>query len=207
MKKDKNLISFYILVTGIGISIGYFLYVKFSNFINSSFFLALVTLLVGSTAIALYLIQKSNKKRDAAKIIIQEIRRAEDIISDYKKTKSYQFAIKIIPTNSWVKNIHLFVGDLENDELDKISNLYSTGEYLDSLVSKISEITFNHDIEVGKKMIEAQQQSLIQNQPVNIIFPGLVPTWQNRVDEVSSKIDPIYFSTIVGKLKKIAKLK
>lgn len=196
------------------IILGIFISLKFFNaFVNSNFFLALVTLIVGGIAISLYLVQKSNRKRDSARIIVQEIRRAEDIISDYKKTGSYQFAKKIIATNSWAKNIHLFVGDLDNDELDKISDLYSTGEYLDNLVGEISQITLKDEVERGKELIKIQfqQQALIQNQqqnqPINIVVPGLAPVWKGRLDEISFKLEPIYHSSIVDKIKKIAKLK
>lgn len=164
----------------------------------------------------MYFQQKWDGKRDAAKIILQEIRRAEDIIADYKQVGSYQFAKKIIATNSWTKNIHFFVGDLDNDELDKISNLYSAGEYLDNLISEISKITLQDDVERGKKLLEAQriqqeQNSTYsgsqQNRPNQIIIPpGLIPVWKGRLDEISSKIEPIYHTTIVGKLKKIAKV-
>ena len=216
---NKNRLSSYILLFGF-VVFGIFVSLKFFYiFVNSNFFLALVTLIVGGVAIFLYLIQKINRKRDAARIIVQEIRRAEDIISDYKKTGSYQFAKKIIATNSWAENIHLFVGDLDNDELDKISDLYSTGEYLDNLVGEISQITLRDEVERGKELIKIQfqQQALIQNQQqnqnqnqnqfANIIVPGLAPVWKGRLDEISLKLEPIYHSSIVNKLKKIAKLK
>lgn len=123
---------------------------------QSNFFLALTTFFVGGFAIYLYIKQKEDTKRDAAKIILQEIRRAEDIISDYKQSGGYQFAKKIIATNSWNKNIHFFVGDLDNDELDRISNLYSTGEYLDTLIKQISNYTFKQEIKSVENRILAQ---------------------------------------------------
>ncbi|PIU80466.1 MAG: hypothetical protein CO140_00800 [Candidatus Moranbacteria bacterium CG_4_9_14_3_um_filter_40_7] len=210
---NKNRLSSYILFVGL-LVLSIFISLKFFHlFVNSNFFLALVTLMVGGVAISLYLVQKSNRKRDAARIIVQEIRRAEDIISDYKKMGSYQFEKKIIATNSWAKNIHLFVGDLDNDELDKISDLYSTGEYLDNLVREISQITLKDEVERGKELIKIQfqQQVLIQNQqqdqPTNIVVPGLMPVWKGRLDKISLRLEPIYHSSIVDKLKKIAKLK
>lgn len=209
---NKNRLSLYILLFGFVI-LGIFISLKlFYSFVNSNFFLALVTLVVGGVAIMLYLVQKINKKRDAARIIVQEIRRAEDIISDYKKTGSYQFSKKIIATNSWAANIHLFVGDLDNDELDKISDLYSTGEYLDNLVGEISQVTLRDEIDKGKEMLaQLQQQTLVQpqhqNQATNVVMPSILPTWKGRLDLISHKIEPIYHSSIVDKLKKIAKLK
>ena len=166
-----------------------------------------ITFLVGVLAYLIYRIQKRDNRRDAARIIIQEIRRAEDIIADYKHTGSYQFAKKIIATNSWTKNIHYFVGDLTNDELDKISDLYSTGEYLDNLIREISQITLEHEIERAKEL--SKQQLLLQSSEPSktILVPGLPPVWKARLDAVSLKLETIYHSTIVGKLKKIAKIK
>lgn len=57
---------------------------------------------------------------------------------------------------SWSKNIHFFVGDLNNDELDKISDLYSTGEYLDDLVKEISDITLEHEVDQAKTILQKE---------------------------------------------------
>lgn len=191
----------------------------FILFFNSNFFMAIVTIFVGGFAICLYIKQKKDKKRDAAKIILQEIRRAEDIISDYKQSGGYQFAKKIIATNSWSKNIHLFVGNLDNDELDKISDLYSTGEYLDSLIKEISKITLDDEVEIDKKLLEIQlrnqQQITLEgstypiaqiSQPQNVVITGIRPVWKSRLDSISFKLESIYNSTIALKLKRIAGL-
>ena len=36
------------------------------------------------------------------------------------------------------------MGDLDPDELDKISNLYSTGEFLDTIIVKVSDWKFDY---------------------------------------------------------------
>lgn len=161
-----------------------------------------ITLIVGGLAYLIYRFQKSDNKRDAARLIIQEIRRAEQIITDYKQTGQYLFSKKIIATNSWSKNIHYFVGDLDNDELDKISDLYSTGEYLDSQISNVSKATMDAAIELDKKIadVQANQRQIVIPRPLN-------PVWKPRLDQVSLKLDLIYHSSIVAKLKKIAKIK
>ena len=187
--------------------VGAFLYIYHAFFANSSFFFASVTFIVGSLAFYIYTQQKADNKRDSARLIIQEIRRAEDIINNYKTMGSYQFSKKIIATNSWTKNIHFFVGDLDNDELDKISDLYSTGEYLDSLVKDVSKITFEHQIESVKKV---QQQILLppegSDSPAEVVIPQLPPIWKARLDIISKQLEPIYHSTILRKLKNIAEL-
>jgi len=198
------------------------------SFFNSNFFIGLVTIIVGLSAYLLYLKQKIDNKRNAARIILQEIRRAEDIISDYKEHGRYKFTKKIIATNSWAKNIHYFVGDLDVDELDKISNLYSTGEYLDSVISKISDVKFEENV----KSFEESIQRMIKTIPVTPNVTSPIPTessggqaqsgrqpitmpiaitlpapWKKLLDDITYKYEPIYHSAIVAKLKKIAQVK
>jgi len=208
------------------------LYFNFPSFADSNFISGLITFIVGNYVVYLYIKQKEDNKRDAAKIILQEIRRAEEIIGEYKEYKQYKFTKKIIATNSWSRNIHFFVGDLNQDELDKISNLYSMGKYLDEIISKISDFNFEESIKIFeeniKKMITVASPVTVKEEggilqqnnefsggnvksgsqvkelkiPVNIPAP-----WQGLLNEVSLKYEPIYHTTIVGKLKKIAKAK
>lgn len=193
------------------------------NFLNNN--LGFVTFIAGITVYIVYINQKRDKKRDAARIILQEIRRAEDIISDYIEHGQYKFTKKIIATNSWATNVHHFVGNLTHDELDRISNLYSMGEYLDSIINKISDYKFDEKIKAFRNIFHPQIQIPIptvqpvptaQQQSSGEITPGrkiievpvaLPAPWKQLLDEITLKYEPIYYSTICGKLKKIARLK
>lgn len=198
------------------------------KFLNEN--LGLVTLVAALSALLVYWEKNRDEKKKAARIILQEIRRAEDIIFDYKEHGKYRFTKKIIATNSWAKNIHHFVGDLDADELDRISNLYSTGEYLDSIIKKISDHNFDKKIvdfekeinELFKSMQNSQStnqtnlllnnqndsQRLSQQNVLKVKLPLSLPApWKDLLDEITLKYEPIYHSTIVEKLKKIANLK
>jgi|SRR3989344_5627237 len=131
---------------------------------NSNLLSTLATILAAFVAFLVYRNQKADAKKDAAKIILQEIRRAEDIINDYKEHGQYKFTKRIIATNSWAKNVNHFVGDLDQDELDRISNLYSTGEYLDKVIEKISDYNFAKNLKNFEKGVMELQQRL-QTQP------------------------------------------
>lgn len=218
MKKVRNYYPLFALIFIFILGI-WFSYSYFPTETKTNVLTVFVTFLVGILVVYLYIKQKEDAKRDAAKIILQEIRRAEDIISDYKQSGGYQFAKKIIATNSWSKNIHLFVGDLDNDELDKISDLYSTGEYLDNLIKEISKITLDDEIEREKKLLEIQlrnqQQITLEgstypiaqiSQSPNVVIMGVGPVWKNRLNTISFRLEPIYNSTIALKLKRIAGL-
>jgi len=187
-----------------------------SNFLETNAFNGFATLLTAIVAISLYYWEQRKKKRDAAKIIVQEIRRAEDIISEYKEHRGYKFTKKIIATNSWAKNIHHFVGDLAQDELDKISGLYSTGEYLDSIIAKVSDQNFEYQVQLYENEIQqiasglyaatqnqqstsvgAQSGSQIVSPPQQVVqkaIPIKIPIplpWQTLLDEISLNYEPI----------------
>jgi len=106
-------------------------------------YLGLITLavgFVGFSAIYLYIKQKVDRKRDAAMLILQEIRYAEQQIRDSGKgSRGYFLASKLLPTNSWNDNIHLFIKDLKETEIDMISRFYASTAYIDSLIAERSK--------------------------------------------------------------------
>jgi len=193
INKYYNKFSFFLVILLAFIFLTRYSVVHYGGFVNSNFFVALITLVVGVIAICIYVVQKIENKKDAARIIIQGIRRAEEIISDYRETQSYQFAKKIIATNSWNKNIHYFVSDLDNDELDKISELYSTGEYLDYLIKKISDTTLEYEVQLIKDSVPGQATTLkdigLAWKPrLEVIYSGLV--CQNNFGGIKKLILP-----------------
>ena len=112
------------------------------HFFNSSFFFALITLLVGFIAIAIYLRQREEEKRDSASLILQEIRFAENKLRNFNVTFGFNFHDHILPTASWHKSIHFFVNQLEENEIDLISSFYTKCEYVDILIRKIADQHF-----------------------------------------------------------------
>ncbi len=110
---------------------------------NSNFFIAIVTLAVGGFAIGLYKKQKNDYKRDVALLILQEIRYAEQQVRSSRafspNAEDYPLSIKLLPTNSWYKNIHLFMGDFEQQQIDAISRFYAQVEYIDLVIERISD--------------------------------------------------------------------
>lgn len=113
---------------------------KVLGFLNSN--LGFVTVAVGLIAWVIYWKQKRDNKRDAATLILQEIRYAEQQIRNARTFGSlYFFGDKLLPTNSWHKNINLFVNDLEPTGIDLISKFYSCAGYLDAVIGRISDYT------------------------------------------------------------------
>jgi hypothetical protein len=112
------------------------------HFANSSFFFALITLAVGSSAIAIYVKQKQDSKRDAASLILQEIRYAEQKLRSFIPAYGFNLHDHILPSSSWHHNVHLFVNDLSEYEIDLISSFYTKCEYIDILIKKIADQRF-----------------------------------------------------------------
>jgi type II secretory pathway component PulF len=65
------------------------------KFLNDN--LGAVTFVVGFLAIYLYLKQRRDRKRDAARLILQEIRYAEQQIRNFRIAQSYSLASKLLP--------------------------------------------------------------------------------------------------------------
>ena len=105
---------------------------------------AIVTFIVGFFAIFLYLKQKNNDKRVAAQLILQEIRYAEQQINNVRSNPNqggvkYGLEYRLLPTNSWHKNIHLFVKTLEETQIDTISQFYARAIFIDAMIEKVTD--------------------------------------------------------------------
>lgn len=113
------------------------------SILNSNFFIAIVALFVGGFAIGLYKKQKNDYKRGVSSLILQEIRYAEQQVRSSRayspNAENYPLSSKLLPTNSWYKNIHLFMGDFEQPQIDAISRFYAEVEYIDLIIERISD--------------------------------------------------------------------
>jgi hypothetical protein len=179
-------------------------------------YLGFITLLVGFFAIYLYLKQKKDHKRGAASLILQEIRYAEQKIRKYRDVRVYKLSDKLLPTNSWNNNIHLFIKELgEVQNIDLISEFYAKVSYIDNLIATISKQQNNL-----KQILIPQNVSANQAVPPiggpqlpsptampNIKIIQMPPVSQQILDDVSMDVEFIYNTPIVEKLRKISERK
>jgi hypothetical protein len=179
-------------------------------FLNSQLFIALVTLFVGFSAIILYVKQKKDYKRQAASLILQEMRYAEQLIRNSSDDSRYKLADKLLPTNSWNDNVHLFLHDLEETEIDLISRFYSKTAYLDVLITKISD--FKNQPKQPQIIIapsQNQQMPIMQPQQ-QITLPIAVDPMQSTqiiIREISQSIEFVYNTPAGEKLKMLSRKK
>lgn len=128
-------------------------------FINSQFFVAIITLAVGFTAWILYRKQNKDRKRDIANSILSEIQQAEksvDRVRDYiRDTGNVEINIQIVRQNSWTSHKHLFSNDLDEDEWNEINNFYDNAELLNETLRRSNMIFEKNSDQIRSNMQEA----------------------------------------------------
>jgi len=170
------------------------------TFFNSNFFTGTVTFVVGLFAIILYFRQKNDRKRDAAKLILQEIRYAEQIIRIAKEHNyDYYLANELLPTNSWHKNIHFFIHELKETDIDLVSRFYSHSSYIDILIEKISDK--KNDLVILKIPPETNSSAVPQT------IQEFHFSSSRILKDVSEKVEFIYNTPAIDKLRSISEKK
>jgi len=200
--------------------------------LKSDFLISLVTLIVGSIAFYLYGKQRKDRKRDAARLILQEIRYAEQKIRKYREVQSYKLYDKLLPTNSWNDNIHLFIKELKEVQIDLISDFYAKTSYIDTLIATISRQKNNPIIITSTPPIPLQQSIIPiipESQPIEdyqgptpLLPPTpiqpprqsrpphpieILPVSQDILKDVSMNVEFVYNTPVVEKLREISEKK
>ena len=177
------------------------------NILNNN--LGVITFLVGFLAIFLYVKQKKDYKRKAAHLILQEIRYAEKQIRKYKEFKRYRLSDKLLPTNSWNKNINLFVKNLKETDIDLINCFYAKSAYIDIMIRKISDYK-TQPIKPVMLPPVSQQPSITAQQGVDLpsyIQIDPMKGTQDILRDISNNVECIYNTPVVEKLRKISEKK
>jgi hypothetical protein len=168
-------------------------------FFDSNFFVAFV----GLSAIFLYFWQKNDYKRAAAKLILQEIRYAEQQIRNAGPQKTqYPVAIKLLPTSSWHKNIHLFVTELEQPELDVISRFYASAAFIDIMISEI--INKRNSLDT-KGFFGENGKQVIKQEDLDKKLSDIAAIPNSLLVKISQETELVYNTPVVEKLKEISK--
>jgi len=179
-----GLISEFKIIIFIGVVIGISLGLEsfYPGLVNSGGFVSLITLLVGSFAIYLYLKQKEDYRRDASNILLMEIRHAEQMIEKYRNS-GVPIIISIellLPTNNWNKYNHLFIKILDRDEIDAINNFYNQCTLIDKALSQLN------------LPLQLEQKSQSIHQTLSLIAKDSIsePDFQNKRDSYIKLINP-----------------
>lgn len=116
--------------------------------------LTVVTILAAFIAWALYSKQRSDQRRDAARIILHEIESAEPLIIEAKKLISTVAVggpaqkIQVMKVDSWGTAQHLLAGKLPSDVMQRIANFYANCRLLDEALAFIDAAFAKNESEV-----------------------------------------------------------
>lgn len=173
----------------------------FLNFFNSNFFIALVTLIVGTAAYIIYRLQKRDEKREAANIVLLEIQGAERKLQQIKKSLSKEPAtlpndLRLMPTENWSRFNYLFIKDFDRDEWDALTEFYNKCQLIDETI-KYNNAAFWDDVE----QIRSNKQRLLADY-ANEATKKLEGTVDNvtekdaetikSFDDITEKFDKVY---------------
>lgn len=100
----------------------------------------LITFIAGLVALIVYLWQKQDKKSDGAAIVLMEIRLAEKGIEIIKRSGSINPNVynPLLISNHWIEYSHLFVKNLDQNEMDAINNFYNDCITIDKSIEQLS---------------------------------------------------------------------
>lgn len=88
---------------------------------------SIVTLVVGTTAFIVYWMTKSHEKRNAATMIIMDIRHAEQVIQSILEKGSIDTFMKdVITENNWSKYKHLFASKFSQDDFASFNRFFDS---------------------------------------------------------------------------------
>lgn len=94
---------------------------------NPEYINSVVTLLVGGIALIVYWLTKRNEKRNAATIILMDVRHAEQVVlSILEKGAVDTFLKNIITENNWNKYKHLFASDFSQDDFSSFNRFFDS---------------------------------------------------------------------------------
>jgi hypothetical protein len=173
------------------------------EFLNSNFFIALVTLAVGTAAYTIYRLQKRDRKREAANIILLEIQSAERKLQQIKKSLSKEPRtlpndLRLLPTENWSQFNYLFIKDFDRDEWDSLTDFYNKCELIDETI-KYNNAAFWNDVE----QIRSNKQRLLADfaSASTKALEGTSDTVTEKdtetikkFDDLTEKFDKVYMS-------------
>lgn len=109
------------------------------TFFNSNLFIGLATIITGIGVVIVYYLQKRNSKIQAARVLLLEIRTAEERIRQIKDKVDSGFTNdlpSVFPTKSWKTYSHLFISDFDQDELILINSFYDYGDLVEEFAKR-----------------------------------------------------------------------
>ena len=194
---------------------------EFFNFIFSKeTFNGIATIIAGAFAFIVYTLHKRDEKIKASRIILLEIRNAEDQILNIKNTGVASDFSSILPFDNWQNYNHLFVKDFDIDETKSINNFYISCALVDKELNRLKNFLplamENKAAEIQTKLLELadrnkndhntykKEKDLILDtiHKETYYFEAISP--KEKIIQYLKNIQLITVTTVGAKIKKIA---
>lgn len=108
------------------------------NYVNS-----IVTLIVGFAAVFVYWLTKRAEKRNAAIIIVMDIRHAEQVVFSILETGIIDKTLKnILSENNWAKYKHLFASDFSYDDFACFNRFFESCVEISDARIRMNEVFY-----------------------------------------------------------------
>lgn len=137
------------------------------GFWNSTLFQTIVILMTASFVFIVYFMNKRNQKREAAIILLDEIRLAENAIDEIRRNRAITELNAIMPVNSWAKHKHLFANELNQDEFALVTQFYNRCEYAEKYRCLLYDLLNESVLEKAKhlqvKLIDLMTDDVMNN--------------------------------------------
>ncbi len=125
---------------------------------------SVVTLIVGGTALFSYWFSKKHEERNAAIVIIMDIRHAESVvISILEKGFVDKNTKDVLKENNWSKYKHLFASKLSQDDFIAFNRFFDSCVEMSDARKKIRE-TFYNNLNIKA---EIMQQKILSVEGIN----------------------------------------
>ncbi|OGM94210.1 hypothetical protein A2524_00880 [Candidatus Wolfebacteria bacterium RIFOXYD12_FULL_48_21] len=195
-------------------------------------FSGIATIVTGTVAIAIYFHQKRNNKIQAARVLLTEIRTAEEQIGVIREKiitgDTSDMPNSVFQTNNWKKYAHLFVSNFDQDDLKLINSFYDYGELIEEFAKRESnyfwiatEERARITVQMIARFVDEEFHKIPQERDTNNIelkkqffnvgmdnhnTPYSPKKTLKGIENRLSKIQTITTSSTGAKLKKLAKL-
>lgn len=137
---------------------------------NSSFFTSLATIGTIGGAILVFKKQKQSEKQQIARLLVEEIRNAEQSLKLLRERGegSEIPPISILTQNSWARFSFLFTNDLDQDDIQTINEFYASAERANVLVEE------GNSLRIFLRQVNSKSDA-IQHALVNLISTEITP--------------------------------
>jgi hypothetical protein len=187
--------------------------------VTGDYIAGITTAAVGYVAFYVYLRGIQNATEDAAKILILDIRKAEEAADAVRAHNSNAAWLKVIwQENTWNKNKHMFVGRLNADEYQMIDQFFHNWEGLtrakvDATNYSTSAVTAK-SAAVSVKLLDLDRTAPdFAQKHAEIVARANLDTWlfepdiiQNRATHFLTALQPVSGSVAFSKLRQLAQL-